>query len=80
MRHGVLPPTANFRGAAEGTDLGAGALRVLARAEPWERRSPSVPRRAAVDAFGFGGINAHLLVEEWTGEGVAVSRKETPPP
>src|SRR5690606_8481345 len=23
------------------------------------------PRRAAVSAFGFGGINAHLLVEEW---------------
>lgn len=24
------------------------------------------PRRAAVSAFGFGGINAHLLVEEWS--------------
>jgi 3-oxoacyl-(acyl-carrier-protein) synthase/3-hydroxymyristoyl/3-hydroxydecanoyl-(acyl carrier protein) dehydratase len=24
-----------------------------------------VPRRAAVTAFGFGGINAHVLLEEW---------------
>ena len=25
------------------------------------------PRRAGVNAFGFGGINAHLVVEEYTG-------------
>ena len=25
------------------------------------------PRRAAINAFGFGGINAHVLLEEWTG-------------
>ena len=24
-----------------------------------------IPRRAAVTAFGFGGINAHVLLEEW---------------
>ena len=24
-----------------------------------------MPRRAAVSGFGFGGINAHLLFEEW---------------
>src|SRR5260370_177857 len=24
-----------------------------------------IPRRAAVNAFGFGGINAHVLLEEW---------------
>ncbi|HEU4394255.1 MAG TPA: beta-ketoacyl synthase N-terminal-like domain-containing protein, partial [Planctomycetota bacterium] len=64
LRRGVLPPTANFRRAAAASALEGGPLRVLARAEPWERRAAGEARRAAVSAFGFGGINAHLLVEE----------------
>ncbi|MCK6482158.1 MAG: acyltransferase domain-containing protein, partial [Planctomycetes bacterium] len=72
MRHGVLPPTANFREPARGSVLAeGGGIRALAAAEPWDRRGPGVPRRAAVSAFGFGGINAHLLVEEGPGPGSA---------
>src|SRR5262249_50736566 len=37
---------------------------VLTKSQPWEKRS-GTPRRAALSAFGFGGINAHVLVEEW---------------
>ena len=36
-------------------------LRLLREAEPWECRGV---RRAGVSAFGFGGANAHLIVEE----------------
>jgi acyl transferase domain-containing protein/phosphopantetheinyl transferase len=31
---------------------------------PWVH-DPRAPRRAAADAFGFGGINAHVLLEEY---------------
>lgn len=34
---------------------------------PWIRRA-EVPRRAAVSAFGFGGTNFHVVMEEYTGE------------
>ncbi|HVT14604.1 MAG TPA: SDR family NAD(P)-dependent oxidoreductase [Thermoanaerobaculia bacterium] len=37
------------------------ALRVLARAEPWPGGQPL---RAGVSAMGFGGINAHVVVEQ----------------
>ncbi len=67
MKHEALPPSANFARPAPGIDLARSPFRILDRAMPWQRRSPNVPRRAAVSGFGFGGINAHLLVEEWLG-------------
>ena len=33
---------------------------------PWLHR-PDVPRRAAINAFGFGGINSHMILEEAPG-------------
>ncbi|MGW2786875.1 beta-ketoacyl synthase N-terminal-like domain-containing protein [Streptomyces populi] len=44
--------------------LAATRFRTLEKAVPWEG-SPGHPvRRAAVNAFGFGGINAHVVLEE----------------
>jgi acyl transferase domain-containing protein/3-hydroxymyristoyl/3-hydroxydecanoyl-(acyl carrier protein) dehydratase len=40
-------------------------FRLLAQAEPWESDGP---RRAAISNFGFGGNNAHLIIEEWMGQ------------
>jgi acyl transferase domain-containing protein len=68
FQHAQLPPTIHFQQAASGSVLNDGPFRVQTEVEPWERRAPGVPRRAAVSAFGFGGINAHLLLEEWNPE------------
>lgn len=68
----TLPPTANFATPQSGMALSQSPFRVLTKAEPWSRRGATIPRRAAVSAFGFGGINAHLLVEEWLSEGQSV--------
>jgi len=68
LAHGRLPPTANFQRANPLLKLEESPFEVLAQPRPWERRDPRTPRRAAVSGFGFGGINAHLLVEEWLPE------------
>jgi len=65
LKHGVLPPTAGFDRPAPGLDIESSPFRVLARSEPWEARDGRTPRRAALSGFGFGGINAHVLIEEW---------------
>ncbi|HBA86619.1 MAG TPA: type I polyketide synthase [Geobacter sp.] len=65
MAEETLPPTANFNEAPAGFRLEQSPFQVLKGATPWRRRADKVPRRAAISAFGFGGINAHLLVEEW---------------
>ncbi len=66
MREGVLPPTANFTGAGDDIDLASGPFTVRSEASPWPRRGGDTPRRAAVSGFGFGGTNAHVLLEEFT--------------
>ena len=56
MEHGTRPPTLHVdqpNSAVEGTPF-----RLLRKAEPW-----TGPKRAGISAFGFGGNNAHLIVE-----------------
>jgi acyl transferase domain-containing protein/phosphopantetheinyl transferase (holo-ACP synthase) len=60
LHHGVLPPSLHCE---EPHPLLAGMrFKVPATAEPWDEPR-SGPRRAAVNAFGFGGINAHAVLE-----------------
>ena len=60
-----LPPSVNYDRPLAGFEPPASPFRVQCVAEAWERRAAETPRRAAVSAFGFGGINAHVLIEEW---------------
>jgi len=78
FRNATLTPTANFERSQFNFDTSP--FRVLTQAEPWPRRDDSTPRRAAVSAFGFGGINAHLLVEEWLGAPNQSYAVRIPPP
>jgi 3-oxoacyl-(acyl-carrier-protein) synthase/3-hydroxymyristoyl/3-hydroxydecanoyl-(acyl carrier protein) dehydratase/1-acyl-sn-glycerol-3-phosphate acyltransferase len=59
FRAGVRPPTPSLDKITPILD--GTPLRILCAAEPW---NDPFPRRAAVSAFGFGGNNAHLIVEE----------------
>ena len=68
MQHGKLPPVANFEGPSEKVRLEGSPFTILKESRPWERRADGVPRRAAINGFGFGGINGHLLIEEWLGD------------
>ena len=82
FQHATLPPTANFRSTAAGIDLSDGRIRVLSRPEPWLAPPAGGTRRAALSAFGFGGINAHLLLESYPGVAtpVTVSGLDAPEP
>ncbi len=85
LKHRTLPPTANFRQPAEKLAQPSSPFRVLSRAQPWIARpdhDPAtgnpIPRRATINAFGFGGINAHVLIEEWQGVNDAAPRQASP--
>jgi len=68
FKHKILPPSLNFKKAPEKSPLLNSSFRVQTSAEEWKKRNADLPRRAAVSAFGFGGINGHLLFEEWNSE------------
>ncbi|MFQ5411108.1 MAG: beta-ketoacyl synthase N-terminal-like domain-containing protein, partial [Phycisphaerae bacterium] len=68
MRERTLPPSANYCDSGDVIPLAGSPFRVQCGAEPWRARDERTPRRAAISAFGFGGINAHVLVEEWREE------------
>ena len=76
MKHQQLPPTANFAHAIGGS---VQPFRVLNKVEEWQQRDVKTPRRAAVSAFGFGGINAHVLLEEYRvgGEEFSVNHQKS---
>jgi PfaB family protein len=65
IRNKTLPPTANFKTPHPDLKMDSSPFRVLIKAEPWKKIGDDTPRRAAISAFGFGGINAHVLIEEW---------------
>ncbi|MFJ9948567.1 SDR family NAD(P)-dependent oxidoreductase [Kitasatospora sp. NPDC091207] len=63
MRYGLLPPTLHFTEPNPLLDLDGSPFRVVDRLTPWP--SGAGPRRAGVSAFGLGGTNAHVLLEEY---------------
>jgi len=65
LKHKTLPPSLNFNRASAKSPLHNSPFRVQTDPKPWMKRDKNTPRRAAVSAFGFGGINSHLLFEEW---------------
>ncbi|HJW54397.1 MAG TPA: amino acid adenylation domain-containing protein, partial [Burkholderiaceae bacterium] len=62
LMHEELPPTLHYRAANPKIAFDHTPFIVNDRLIPWPRTE--VPRRAGVSAFGFGGTNAHVIVEE----------------
>jgi acyl transferase domain-containing protein/NAD(P)-dependent dehydrogenase (short-subunit alcohol dehydrogenase family)/acyl carrier protein len=63
LHHQVLPPTLNIEEPNPELGIEDSAFYLNVEARPWVRRGVH-PRRAAVNALGFGGANFHVLLEE----------------
>jgi acyl transferase domain-containing protein/NADPH:quinone reductase-like Zn-dependent oxidoreductase/acyl carrier protein len=63
LQNEQLPKQLHFRNHSLHIDWERIPVRVPDQAIPWPRQ-PQRARRAGVSAFGFGGTNAHLIVEE----------------
>lgn len=65
LYHRTLPPTLHGETAVDRLQAEDGPIYLVSQPRPWVHADRETPRRAAVNAFGFGGINAHAVLEEY---------------
>ncbi|MBD2729717.1 beta-ketoacyl synthase [Nostoc sp. FACHB-892] len=62
MSHGIIPPTINVTDPISSKNGLISAEQIVRAATSWPDNSPI--KRAAINAFGFGGSNSHLILEQ----------------
>jgi len=63
----LLPPTINVEQPNQEIDFTTGPCYVNSEARPWILAEQQQTRRAGISAFGFGGTNFHVVLEEYCG-------------
>ncbi len=71
LRHGMLPPSLNCQEPNPRIDFASSPFYVNRSLKRWTKGSGR--RRAGVSAFGIGGTNVHVVLEEAPGREVAKS-------
>jgi acyl transferase domain-containing protein/phosphopantetheinyl transferase len=64
LYHKVLPPTLNVDDPIAELQQEQTPFYLNTETRPWIHADGDNPRRAGVNAFGFGGINAHVILED----------------
>ncbi|HEV2762431.1 MAG TPA: SDR family NAD(P)-dependent oxidoreductase [Pyrinomonadaceae bacterium] len=62
---GVIPRQYNYEAPSPEIDLAGSPFEIPKTSRPWPANAAPYPRRAAINGFGFGGTNAHLILEQF---------------
>ncbi len=66
MQHQTIPPAINIESLNPKVNWQTSPYYIPMAPEPWKASAPLRPRRAAVNAFGIGGLNMHVVLDEFT--------------
>ncbi|KAF2656381.1 ketoacyl-synt-domain-containing protein [Lophiostoma macrostomum CBS 122681] len=64
LDRGVMPRTLYAESPTTAIDWQSANLRLIQKPRAWLSGRPDRPRRAGISAFGIGGTNAHVILEE----------------
>lgn len=65
LHHKLLPPTNNVEKPNPKLEIDKTPFYINTESRPWIQHEGEGPRRAGVSAFGFGGTNFHVVLEEY---------------
>ncbi|KAF2196495.1 ketoacyl-synt-domain-containing protein [Delitschia confertaspora ATCC 74209] len=68
IQHRVIPPNFLFDRLNPRIEPFYGDLQILSNAQAWPALDPGAVPRASVNCFGFGGTNAHAILEGYDSE------------
>jgi len=68
VQNGQIPANLHFRDLNPKIRPFYDKLRVPTTLTPWPSVPNGQPRRVSVNSFGFGGTNAHAIIESWDGK------------
>ncbi len=73
MQHATIPQQINLQQLNTGIDWEQAPFYVPTTNASWQASSDGHPRRAAVNSFGIGGLNVHVVVDEHAQEQTATT-------
>ncbi len=73
IQNATVPPSINVRNLSKSIPWSQIPLYVPHACEAWPTLDANVPRRAAVNAFGIGGLNVHVVVEQYLNQAAGTS-------
>lgn len=69
LKHGKLPAGIHFKKLNPYIDIADTPFYVVEKTKTWDRlrdeKNQEIPHRAGISSFGFGGVNAHAVLEEY---------------
>ena len=69
LKHKVIPASINIESINPYIKLNDSPFYIVRETKEWEafedEYGKKIPRRAGVSSFGFGGVNAHIAIEEY---------------
>ncbi|PGD97837.1 SDR family NAD(P)-dependent oxidoreductase [Bacillus wiedmannii] len=69
MKNKMLPASIHYKEINPYIKLEGSPFYIVDKTTPWnqirDENNQPIPRRAGISSFGFGGVNAHIVIEEY---------------
>ncbi|KAJ5429252.1 hypothetical protein N7491_006268, partial [Penicillium cf. griseofulvum] len=65
MKHGIIPPNLHFSQLSDKVAPFYTHLKIPTEPVPWPKLTSGQVKRASINSFGFGGTNAHAIIESF---------------